>query len=203
MTDVSKSALFSLLKQKRKKIMLKSMQNIILKTLMLLEQGSITIKLTTAFILSVITSPIVYALHRIKPYIIPDADFVVIITIAIIVDWITGMMKWWMRKQFDFRKMIIGLLEKVAISYFGMILFNGLGSISELQQHPDLRSYLVLVGKLAIFFYVAGSAFNNMFYITGVKFPPIGWMNRMKNFEETADVDAFTDKSKPKDEMPN
>ena len=59
------------------------MQNIILKTLMLLEQGSITIKLTTAFILSVITSPIVYALHRIKHYIIPDAHFVVIITIAI------------------------------------------------------------------------------------------------------------------------
>ena len=179
------------------------MYNLMLKTLILLEQGSIIIKLITAFFLSIITSPIVYTLHRIRPYIIPDADFVVIITIAIIVDWITGMMKWWMRKQFDFKKMIIGLLEKVAISFFSLILFNGLGSISELQEHPDLRSYLVLVGKLAIFFYVAGSAFNNMFFITGGKFPPVGWMDRMKNFEKTADIDSFTDKSKPTDETPN
>ena len=183
--------------------MIKKMSEIALKTLALLEQGSIAVKLTTAFILSILTSPMVYVFNRIKPFIIPETDFVVVITVAIIVDWITGMMKWWLRKKFDFRKMIIGLLEKVAISFFSMILFNGLGAITELQQHPDLRSYLVLVGKLAIFFYVTGSAFNNMYFITGGKFPPVGWMNRMKNFEQTADIDSFTEKRRTNDENAN
>lgn len=179
------------------------MQYIFIKTLMLLEQGSIFIKLSTSFVISFLISPFLYVCSSLHYYFFPEPDFIVIITIAIIVDWITGMMKWWLRKQFDFRKMIIGLLEKVAISYFAMILFNGLGAITELKEHPDLRSYLVLVGKLAIFFYVAGSAFNNMYFITGGKFPPVGWMNRMKNFEETADIDSFTDKPKPTDETPN
>ena len=111
------------------------------------------------------------------------------------------MIKWYMRYKFDFKKMVVGLMEKVAISGFGMVLFNGIATIKELAMHPDLQSYLLIVGKLAIFIYVGGSAFNNMFFITGGKFPPVGWMNRMDSFEKTGNLDDLFEKKDKADKI--
>jgi hypothetical protein len=159
-----------------------------------LETGSIQVKLFVSFLVSLAISPVAYFSKLFNTYIGVDIDFMSFIVVCISIDWITGMAKWYIRKKFDFKKMILGLFEKVAISGLGMVLFNGMGTIKELALHPDLQSYFLIVGKLAIFVYVGGSAMNNMYFITGGKFPPVGWMNRMKNFEETASLEDFTDK---------
>lgn len=159
-----------------------------IKFLYLFECGSISVKLFISFISALMFAPFAYLSKLFNNYVWVDIDFMTFILICITIDWITGMMKWWIRYKFDFKKMVIGLMEKVAISGFGMVLFNGLGTIRELAMHPELQSYLLIVGKLAIFFYVAASAFNNMFFITGGKFPPVGWMNRMNKFESTGNI---------------
>ena len=163
------------------------------KVAWILENASIHVKLFVSFTIGIITSPIGYFVERIFPIIFPSGDFPLVMAVIITVDWITGMWKWWKRHKFDWRAMAIGLWTKIAITYMGMVLFQGLGYIDEFANHPDIKSYFMLVGKMTVFFYVAGSAFNNMYYVTEGRFPPLGWMKRMKAFEETADTRVFTE----------
>jgi phage-related holin len=170
--------------------------NFLIKIGWILEQGSLSVKLLISFILSIISSPVVLTVIPYLDYVTPKGDFVIIIFWAIIADWITGMYKWWLRHKFDFKAMAVGLITKVFIAYIGMMLFQSMGMIDELEHHADIQSYLLLIGKMTVFFYVAGSAFNNLYYISGGKFPPIGWMKRMKAFEESADTSVFTSGAK-------
>ena len=180
---------------------IKDIDMIIVKALYLLEAGSLPVKLFVSFIGALMVSPLAYLNKLFNTYIGVDIDFATFIVICISIDWITGMIKWYMRYKFDFKKMVVGLMEKVAISGFGMVLFNGIATIKELAMHPDLQSYLLIVGKLAIFIYVGGSAFNNMFFITGGKFPPVGWMNRMDSFEKTGNLDDLFEKKDKADKI--
>jgi len=61
-----------------------------------------------------------------------------------------------------------------------------------------MSNSLELGGQIACFIYVGGSGLKSCFYISKGKFPPIGFMRRMKNFEETFEISKMLDKDENK-----
>lgn len=163
---------------------------------------AITVKLWDSLILSLVFTPLIMLLSFIWEgfntfvfkYLILDKSFTFILTIAILADLVTGMIKHWKLKTFDFKALFTGLVEKIAISYLAMILFNGFVGIDEVKQSETVTYMVNLIGKLLNFVYVAGSAFANMHVITNGKFPPTAFMSRLKRFNETLDPNTLTQK---------
>lgn len=152
-----------------------------------LMEGNTLAKLTGAVMLSVPTSIVGWLLSMVQVNVLTDMRVVLLI-----IDLATGVWKHLLQRDFCWRRLYTGFLQKLVISFLGMTVFNVLGNLQELSEMDGLRAYLILCGKLVNIFYVGGSAFNNMFIITGGKFPPVGWMERMKNFNRTADIGQLT-----------
>lgn len=150
------------------------------------------IKLIVSLNVAVISSPIFMLLHSILKRLIPDFDFIVTVVILLSVDLALGVWRHIDEKTFDHEDMILGLMRKTAICFFSMILFNGMLGIKEFSDHPDILSWLTLVGKLTIVVYIFTSAAFSLSYLSGGRIPPIGIMKRMKKFEDTGDVTSFT-----------
>lgn len=152
-----------------------------------MENGPMLLKASVCLILAVLSSPIFALVIKICHYLFPDLGFVVWITIAITIDWVSGMAKHFIIGDFCRNYMILGLCIKVGVGFGALLLFTG--ASSTLADHPDIASYLILLGKIAIFMYVTISAFDNFFIITGGRFPPGWYMKRMKKFNKTGKLE--------------
>ena len=93
--------------------------------------------------------------------------------------------------------MIIGLATKLGVSYIAIQIFQAFSSPQEFINSPDARNYFVLTWKLLIMTYPALSAFNNIFYVSNKKFPPLWWMMRMQNFNKDGDIEKLIGKQIP------
>lgn len=173
-------------------LLAKKLWSAVLTPFYYLEYGSIGQRVQSSVFLSITVSPIMYGFHLISKYVFTDREFVEVLFILLLADLITGMLKHLKTHTFSFKELFLGLLEKIFVSAVGMILFNALGSIQGLEKNEVLLNYFKLVGKLINAFYVGGSAFNNLFLLTGGKFPPVGWMKRMKNFNISGTVEDLT-----------
>lgn len=174
-------------------IIFRVMKETILTFMVLLEKGTVSVKVTISLCFSLLIAPIAWLIEHFQTTFFPDINYVFILSVAIAVDLFTGMWKHRKLHDFDFKDLYQGLLTKIAVSFCGAILFGGVTSISDFQNHPDIKSYLLLIGKIANFLYVAGSAWNNLFIITNGKFPPVGWMRRMKSFNENISLNDLRD----------
>lgn len=163
-------------------------RSLLLTPFALLESQNVFFQLSGAVILSVVASPFGWLLSLLNTSLLADIAFAQSLIILLFVDLITGVWKHLKLHDFCFRRMYTGFITKFVISMLGMTAFNILGGVRELQDMDGLRGYIILVGKLINIFYVGGSAFNNMFVITGGKFPPVGWMERMKKFQTSLDI---------------
>lgn len=159
-----------------------------------LEQGNVFMKLGASLMLSITFSPVAWFWVLLRDHIIKDVAFAQLLMMCLFIDLICGVWKHLKQHTFNFKLMFTGFIEKVGVTFLGMIVFNSLGAIQEWDKIETIRDYVVLVGKLVNLIYVAGSAFNSMFVITGGKFPPVGWMARMKKFNEDVDIADFKEK---------
>jgi len=159
----------------------------------LLEYENKVAQIAGATMIAVPGSFMAWLMTVIKINVFSDIPFVEALFMLLLLDLSTGVWKHLKLKTFDWRRLYVGLLEKVFISFMGMIVFNIAGNVKELTEVDSLKTYLLLIGKLTNIFYVGGSAFNNMFIITGGKFPPVGWMERMKKFNQTASISALNE----------
>ena len=75
-----------------------------------------------------------------------------------------------------------------------VILTEGIQHI--LNSDSCISTYFIIVGKLMVFIYPAGSALMNCSIITHGQFPPIGLMKTIKNFNKHLDIKKF----KPKED---
>jgi hypothetical protein len=123
-----------------------------------------------------------------------NKTFIVLLFSAFIVDVLCGMWKHLKCKDFSFRELLTKALTKIGITFMAMVLFNAMAGIEGVGE-SGVKVYLLLVGKLMNLFYISGSAFNNMYYITGGKFPPIAWMDKMKEFDKTLDIEKLKSKN--------
>ena len=144
--------------------------------------GTIQIQAKAVVKLSFLVSPFALLWDKLNAWTIDNQDFILVVLGAIIVDHILGSVK---HAYFDFdftwRQNGIGLLTKIGLLVAGGFLFEGLQVIIK---HDNLMtSYLQITTRLIVFLYPAGSAFGNSSVISGGKFPPKSWLDKLNSFQ--------------------
>jgi len=161
-------------------------------TFAILEKGTLPMKVGSCFLFALSISPLAWLIKLVREHVIRDTGFIEVLLICLLMDMIIGIWKHLKQRTFDWKRLYTGLIEKVGITFIGMVVFNLISDIKEWSHLVTVKEYIILVGKLTNLFYVAGSAFNSMYIITGGKFPPLGWMKRMHSFDDSLNPEDLT-----------
>jgi len=175
--------------------MLLQIMYFITKHLYIIQKGVFLSKLKSSGILALTFSPFTYIIEKLTHWTLENQDFILLVFSAIAIDHIIGTaIHLFIKRDFSFKENIKGVLVKLGLVIAMVILFEGINSI--LKEASFIKSYLQIVLRLSVFLYPAGSAFVNTSIITKGKFPPIGWMNKLKKFNENLDLDAIKKEEK-------
>lgn len=142
---------------------------------------------------STITTPIVFYILAffgfVQKVFLYDVYVFFAIVLLVSIDTVVGMKKWLKLKKFNEKKIPLGAFEKLFLCVVIMLLFNVIGL--KLEGHTDLQNYMSLFSFMIVISYPAGSIIKNTFFISNGKFPPIGFMRKWDNYENTADVETI------------
>ena len=167
--------------------------NFIFKHLLIIHKGTIVAKLKSSVVLAVSASPIAILLEKLKSWAADNIEFMTIIALAIIIDHIIGtILHAFKLRDFTWKENIKGLLVKMGLTVVGYLLFEMFNYI--LKDAEWLSKYFKLVTNLTVFLYPAGSAFVNISVLTDGKFPPIGWIEKIRKFQTNLNLKELKDK---------
>ncbi len=158
---------------------------------------SFKIKLLYSAIFTIMLSPVVYIFDFVRDFLIPEKYFFQTVIFLCLADAGMGILKSIKLRRFSMLVLVVGLAIKLGVSYVVVQIFQALSSPQEFINSSDARNYFVLTWKLLIMFYPALSAFNNIFYVSNKKFPPLWWMMRMQNFNKDGDIEKLIGKQIP------
>lgn len=152
---------------------------------------TIQTKLLICLLSSMIGSAVLTVLEYTQGLLVHNLIFLVIILSVYLTDIVLGMFKHWKLKDFSFKDLVTHAMLKIGIGFASMLIFNAFGFVLQ-DDAAFVKTYFILVGKLLTLTYYAGSAFNSMSVLTGGKFPPLAWMERMKEFNKTLNPKTLT-----------
>lgn len=158
---------------------------------------SFKIKLLYSAMFTIMLSPVVYIFDFVRDFLIPEKYFFQTVIFLCLADAGMGILKSIKLRRFSMLLLVVGLAIKLGVSYVVVQIFQALSSPQEFINSPDARNYFVLTWKLLVMFYPALSAFNNIFYVSNKKFPPLWWMMRMQNFNKDGDIEKLIGKQIP------
>lgn len=158
---------------------------------------SFKIKLLYSAMFTIMLSPVVYIFDFVRDFLIPEKYFFQTVIFLCLADVGMGILKSIKLRRFSMLLLVVGLATKLGVSYVVVQIFQALSSPQEFINSPDARNYFVLTWKLLVMFYPALSAFNNIFYVSNKKFPPLWWMMRMQNFNKDGDIEKLIGKQIP------
>lgn len=158
---------------------------------------SFKIKLLYSAMFTIMLSPVVYIFDFVRDFLIPEKYFFQTVIFLCLADVGMGILKSIKLRRFSMLLVVVGLATKLGVSYVVVQIFQALSSPQEFINSPDARNYFVLTWKLLVMFYPALSAFNNIFYVSNKKFPPLWWMMRMQNFNKDGDIEKLIGKQIP------
>jgi len=158
---------------------------------------SFKIKLLNSAMFTIMLSPVVYIFDFARDFLIPEKYFFQTVIFLCLADAGMGILKSIKLRRFSMLVLVVGLATKLGVSYVVVQIFQALSSPQEFINSPDARNYFVLTWKLLVMFYPALSAFNNIFYVSNKKFPPLWWMMRMQNFNKDGDIEKLIGKQIP------
>lgn len=158
---------------------------------------SFKIKLLYSAMFTIMLSPVVYIFDFVRDFLIPEKYFFQTVIFLCLADVGMGILKSIKLRRFSMLLLVVGLATKLGASYVVVQIFQALSSPQEFINSPDARNYFVLTWKLLVMFYPALSAFNNIFYVSNKKFPPLWWMMRMQNFNKDGDIEKLIGKQIP------
>lgn len=158
---------------------------------------SFKIKLLNSAMFTIMLSPFVYIFDFVRDFLIPEKYFFQTVIFLCLADAGMGILKSIKLRRFSMLVLVVGLATKLGASYVVVQIFQALSSPQEFINSPDARNYFVLTWKLLVMFYPALSAFNNIFYVSNKKFPPLWWMMRMQNFNKDGDIEKLIGKQIP------
>jgi hypothetical protein len=162
---------------------------------------SFKVKILYSAMFTIMFSPVAYIFDFIRDFLIPERYFFQTVIFLCLADAVMGVAKSYKLKRFNPLLLVIGLATKLGVSYVVVQIFQALSSPQEFINSPDARNYFVLTWKLMVMFYPALSAFNNIWYVSGKKFPPLWWMMRMQNFNKDGNVEKFLGKTQDEKQM--
>lgn len=158
---------------------------------------SFKIKLLNSAMFTIMLSPVVYIFDFARDFLIPEKYFFQTVIFLCLADVGMGILKSIKLRRFSMLVLVVGLATKLGVSYIAIQIFQAFSSPQEFINSPDARNYFVLTWKLLVMFYPALSAFNNIFYVSNKKFPPLWWMMRMQNFNKDGDIEKLIGKQIP------
>ena len=157
--------------------------------------GDMPTKFLSALKLSLIASPFILIWDKIVKWGVPNQDYILIVLGAILVDWFFGIWKHLKKRTFSFKHNAFGLVIKIALTAGAAFLFEGLGNIVKDSADIIVLS-LTTVTRVIVFLYPAVSAWQNIYIVSGEKFPPKAWMDRINKFNENLNIKELTDDEK-------
>ena len=158
---------------------------------------SFKIKLLYSAMFTIMLSPFVYIFDFVRDFLIPEKYFFQTVIFLCLADVGMGILKSIKLRRFSMLVLVVGLATKLGVNYIAIQIFQAFSSPQEFINSPDARNYFVLTWKLLIMTYPALSAFNNIFYVSNKKFPPLWWMMRMQNFNKDGDIEKLIGKQIP------
>lgn len=170
-------------------MILKLISGFFIKNLLTLHTGTLYLKINSSIQLALGIAPLAFLVEKLTQWTVENAVYIGWVLWAIFVDWVVGVWYHIKAKDFDWGKNALGLTLKIGMALFAGSLFEALPYFLK---HDNLIAQLLLVvTRLAVFLYPAGSAFMNMTEITDGKFPPTGWIKRIKYFNENLNLKPF------------
>lgn len=157
--------------------------------------GDLSTKFSGAFKISLAVSPILFIWDKIAKWGISNQDYILIVLMAILLDWIFGIWKHIDKRTFSFKNNAVGLILKISLTLGAGMLFEGLNSI--IKDSADIIVVsLTIITRIIVFLYPAVSAWQNIYVVSGERFPPKAWMERINKFNENLNVKELTDENK-------
>ena len=136
-----------------------------------------------AFTISIPT----WCLAKFVDWTISNQDYVASVLACIAIDHIVGSFYHALKlRDFTMRKNAVGLIRKLSLCALSIILFELIHYA--VKDVTFIYDYLKITTRLIIILYPATSAFVNMSAITKGRFPPIGWVNKLNEFNNTSDI---------------
>ena len=154
--------------------------------------GDLPTKFLSALKLSLIASPFILIWDKIVKWGVSNQDYILIVLMAILLDWFFGIWKHLKKRTFSFKKNALGLILKIALTVGAGMLFEGLNSIVKDSADIIVVS-LTTVTRVIVFLYPAVSAWQNIYIVSDERFPPKVWMDRINKFNENLNVKELTD----------
>lgn len=143
-------------------------------------------------------TPFVFIWEKISMWGITNQDYILIVLGAIFIDWFFGTIKHlWFTHTFTWKGNSIGLVTKIALAVAGGFLFEGLNYL--VSESDTAVLIMKIITRVIVFMYPAISAFENIYIVSGEKFPPKAWMERLKVWNETLNPNDLKGKNKNKD----
>lgn len=92
-------------------------------------------------------------------------------------------------RDFTIKKNATGLMQKLGLCAMSAILFEIIHAT--VKDVPLAYEYLKVITRLTVVLYPAFSALMNMSALTNGQFPPLGWIKKIKSFNENLDLEKF------------
>lgn len=181
--------------------MVKLLTTYILKNILAIHSGTAIVKFKSLLILSMPLA-MVAVINPIQQWIDANIAYIGFVLLAIAIDHFLGSaVHLFVRRDFTFKKNIIGLSIKLSLVLSVGILFEGFQFL-----YPDktpvievVMDYLLAITRIMVFLYPASSAFVNSSILTNGKFPPIGWIRKIEDFNSSMDLNKFKENEEIED----
>lgn len=160
-----------------------------LTSLKMIHAGTLIVKLKATVKLGLMLSPIMFIWDKLSKWGVDNSEYITFVLIAIAIDHILGTFKHLALMQFSLKRNIVGLLTKLGLVVACGFLFEGLNVI--VTRETLVKDYLIITTRLIVFLYPAGSAFGNSTFLSGGKFPPQAWLDKLKKFQNNLDPKDF------------
>lgn len=148
------------------------------------------IKLEAAGKIAFILSLPAWIVTQFSNWYLTNRNYIIGVLICIIIDHIIGSIYHAIKvKDFSWKKNAIGLITKLGLCAASAVLFEIIHDA--LKGTPWIYEYIKTLTRIIVLLYPAGSAFMNMSALTNGIFPPVGWIKRIKDFNENLDLEKF------------
>lgn len=185
--------------------MLKTTINYILETTINISNSSnIFVGIGNTLKLSIVLTPFLYIWDKVMSWGVTNQDYILVVLGAILVDWFFGTIKHIFitkdkngQPTWSWGKNAIGLATKIGLVVAGGFLFEGLSLLTS--DADFLVTSLKIITRVVVFLYPGISAWENIYIVSGEKFPPKAWMQRLTKYNETLDIKDLTKNKDNKD----
>lgn len=167
----------------------------ILKNVLAIHSGTAIVKFKSLLVLSVPLAT-TFLINPINEWVTQNLAYIGFVLVAIAIDHLLGSaVHIFVKKDFTFKKNVIGLAIKLTLVLSVGILFEGFQFLYS-DKTPLIEvvtNYLLAITRIMVFLYPASSAFVNSSILTSGKFPPFGWIKKVENFNKSMDINQFKD----------